>query len=260
MPKKEAERRVSQYLDRERHNRPTARQISEATGVPLSSDHGTEAWKEYMGQRGPDPPRRRRRTARSLVRWIYRLMNREYDRTSPTTPEQAAEAYTLWIIAKELETTGKSYPEDNLPKLFPITLEQLEDACPQDNGWYYPRHEARSFPLDPLPGRDEEERAERLLERQRVGEWVRGCIDKLSDPYRTILLLHDIEELDSEEVASRLSMAREEVQPLLHQAREALGNLLGPPLGEQPEEGSPPTPISTADHPALLSEEPVLPL
>src|SRR5262249_51238006 len=60
VPKEEAQKRVKAYLDRERLNRPTAELIAKETGVSQGGVFNTEAWKEYMRERGARPPPRTR--------------------------------------------------------------------------------------------------------------------------------------------------------------------------------------------------------
>lgn len=57
---------------------------------------------------------------------------------------------------------------------------------------------------------------------------VRRCIDMLPDDYRWILLLRDIEELDTEETAATLNLTAGAVKTRLHRARQALRTLLEP--------------------------------
>jgi len=57
---------------------------------------------------------------------------------------------------------------------------------------------------------------------------VRVCIDRLPDPYREILLLRDIEQLDTEQTAQQLGIAPGAVKTRLHRARQALRTLLDP--------------------------------
>jgi RNA polymerase sigma-70 factor (ECF subfamily) len=57
---------------------------------------------------------------------------------------------------------------------------------------------------------------------------VRGCIDRLPDPYRTVLLLRDIEGLDTEQTAQQLGISAGAVKIRLHRARQALRTLLEP--------------------------------
>jgi len=68
--------------------------------------------------------------------------------------------------------------------------------------------------------------AETMLERQETRETVRRCISNLPDDYRSVLLLRDIEELDTEETAQILGIRSGAVKTRLHRARQALQTLL----------------------------------
>src|SRR5262245_43449692 len=68
--------------------------------------------------------------------------------------------------------------------------------------------------------------ADRLLEQRETRATVRACIEQLPDHYRQILLLRDIEELSTQEVATMLSMTTTAVKVRLHRARQALATLL----------------------------------
>jgi RNA polymerase sigma-70 factor (ECF subfamily) len=57
---------------------------------------------------------------------------------------------------------------------------------------------------------------------------VRACIDELPAPYREVLLLRDIEELDTEQTAQHLGINPGAVKTRLHRARQALRTLLEP--------------------------------
>ena len=70
------------------------------------------------------------------------------------------------------------------------------------------------------------------LERAELRERVRRSIDRLPETYRTVLLLRDIEELDTAEVAELLGVAPGVVKTRLHRARQALRGLLDPELRE----------------------------
>jgi RNA polymerase sigma-70 factor (ECF subfamily) len=61
---------------------------------------------------------------------------------------------------------------------------------------------------------------------------VRECIDRLPDRYRQILLLRDIEGLDTAEAASLLGVSEGVVKTRLHRARQALRTLLEPLMAE----------------------------
>jgi RNA polymerase sigma-70 factor (ECF subfamily) len=65
-----------------------------------------------------------------------------------------------------------------------------------------------------------------LLERAESRAIVRECIGQLPASYRTVLLLRDIEELDTDEAAAALGMSVTAVKTRLHRARQALRTLL----------------------------------
>jgi RNA polymerase sigma-70 factor (ECF subfamily) len=66
------------------------------------------------------------------------------------------------------------------------------------------------------------------VERNEVFGHVRAAIDRLPESYRTVLLLRDIEELSTEEVAGMLGVTANTVKVRLHRARQALRTLLEP--------------------------------
>lgn len=55
---------------------------------------------------------------------------------------------------------------------------------------------------------------------------VRNAIERLPESYRTVLMLRDIEDLTTQEVADRLDMTANAVKVRLHRARQALRTLL----------------------------------
>ncbi|MFO0969529.1 MAG: sigma-70 family RNA polymerase sigma factor [Gemmataceae bacterium] len=67
-----------------------------------------------------------------------------------------------------------------------------------------------------------------VLEKQETREAVRRAIAELPDAYRTVLVLRDIEELDTEETARTLELPTGVVKTRLHRARQALRTLLEP--------------------------------
>lgn len=68
--------------------------------------------------------------------------------------------------------------------------------------------------------------ADQLLEQQQTRATVRAAILQLPDNYRHVLLLRDIEEMSTQEVAEMLSMTPVAVKVRLHRARQALSTLL----------------------------------
>ena len=63
-------------------------------------------------------------------------------------------------------------------------------------------------------------------ERSELCQRMRQCIDLLPEPYRTVLLLRDIEELDTNETAQLLECSTSNVKVRLHRARQALRTVL----------------------------------
>jgi RNA polymerase sigma-70 factor (ECF subfamily) len=104
----------------------------------------------------------------------------------------------------------KRRPEDPIEDLLPAFLEDGHRAHAEN-------------PDDPW-----RESAEVALERKETRAFVRACIDRLPDPYRTVLLLRDIEDLDTEETARMLEITPNNVKVRLHRARQALRALLDP--------------------------------
>jgi len=71
-----------------------------------------------------------------------------------------------------------------------------------------------------------------LLEQSEMQALVRKLIGDLPENYRSVLLLRDIEELSTEEVASILGVSRSAIKVRLHRARQALRTLLEPHMGK----------------------------
>jgi RNA polymerase sigma-70 factor (ECF subfamily) len=72
------------------------------------------------------------------------------------------------------------------------------------------------------------EAADALIERAELCGFVRASIDMLPDTYRVVLLMRDIEELSTDEVAEMLGISANAVKIRLHRARQALRTLLDP--------------------------------
>jgi RNA polymerase sigma-70 factor (ECF subfamily) len=67
---------------------------------------------------------------------------------------------------------------------------------------------------------------EAILQQHETRELVRNCISKLPDTYRNVLLLRDIEGLNTEEAAKMLNTSPGVVKTRLHRARQTLRSLL----------------------------------
>jgi RNA polymerase sigma-70 factor (ECF subfamily) len=70
--------------------------------------------------------------------------------------------------------------------------------------------------------------ADATIEREETRRMVRAAIDQLPESYRTVLLLRDIESLDTAETARLLGLTANAVKIRLHRARQALRTLLTP--------------------------------
>lgn len=81
-----------------------------------------------------------------------------------------------------------------------------------------------------LPSAPWREGVDAWLGREETRKLVRACIDRLPDSHRTILILRDVEELDTEETARLLGLSVNAVKTRLHRARQALRTLLDPHL------------------------------
>jgi RNA polymerase sigma-70 factor (ECF subfamily) len=96
-------------------------------------------------------------------------------------------------------------PEDSIETLLPAFLED--------------GHHVEQFSEWSMP-------ADRLLEREALRSTVRTCIAQLPEIYRQVLMLRDIEELSTDEVARMLAITTTTVKVRLHRARQALSTLL----------------------------------
>jgi RNA polymerase sigma-70 factor (ECF subfamily) len=65
-----------------------------------------------------------------------------------------------------------------------------------------------------------------VLERKETAAIVREAIERLPDQYREVLVLRDIEEKDTAEVAALLGASSNAIKVRLHRARQALRTLL----------------------------------
>lgn len=68
------------------------------------------------------------------------------------------------------------------------------------------------------------------LETEETRAAVQACIERLPDDYRTVLLLRDIQELDTDATAAILNLSYVAVKTRLHRARQALRTMLEPVL------------------------------
>lgn len=107
--------------------------------------------------------------------------------------------------------TRRRKPEESIEDLLPTFTEDGHQAHPAS------------------PWR---ETADRALMRREARESVREGIERLPESYRTVLVLRDIEGLDTEEAAEAMGMTTSAVKTRLHRARQALRQLLDPQMRE----------------------------
>ncbi|MGH7950011.1 MAG: sigma-70 family RNA polymerase sigma factor [Candidatus Binataceae bacterium] len=92
-----------------------------------------------------------------------------------------------------------------------------------------------------LDGEHAEGLTETILERAETRDMVRRCIEKLPHTYRTVLMLRDIDELDTDQAAQILGVSSNAVKIRLHRARQALKTLLERELSASPSNLQPKT-------------------
>lgn len=106
----------------------------------------------------------------------------------------------------------RRHPEEDIERYLPTFLEDGHQAVPASS-WGESAHEA--------------------LERSEMRTFVRSSIECLPETYRVVLLLHDIEEMTTEETADTLGITANAVKIRLHRARQALRTLLDPQMKER---------------------------
>jgi RNA polymerase sigma-70 factor (ECF subfamily) len=107
--------------------------------------------------------------------------------------------------------TRRRKPEQPIEELLPSFVEDGHMAAPA-SPW-------RSEQLDPV-------------ERRQLAAVLQDAIEALPESYRNVLLLRDIEELDTEETAKAMGISPGAVKTRLHRARQALRGLIEPHLSE----------------------------
>jgi len=95
---------------------------------------------------------------------------------------------------------------------------RIDDLLPTFDETGHHSHPVRAWQDDALA----------RLTRAETRAHVRACIDRLADPYREVLVLRDIEELDTEQTAQQLAINPGAVKVRLHRARQVLRTLLEP--------------------------------
>jgi RNA polymerase sigma-70 factor (ECF subfamily) len=76
--------------------------------------------------------------------------------------------------------------------------------------------------------------ADELLQREHTRATVRAAIDRLPGQFRSVLLLRDIDEFSTQEVAEMLGATTTAIKVRLHRARQALAKLLSADFARPP--------------------------
>jgi RNA polymerase sigma-70 factor (ECF subfamily) len=76
------------------------------------------------------------------------------------------------------------------------------------------------------PGSAWTEDIEAVLDAPNVRARIRGCIEKLPESYRAVLICRDLNEMDTAETGKALGLSVENVKTRLHRARRALKTLI----------------------------------
>ena len=106
-------------------------------------------------------------------------------------------------------TFAKRHPVQQIDDLLPKFLDDGHRIV-QNDGW-------SQTPVD-------------AISRKETAAVVREAIDLLPETHRTVLLLRDIEQLDTAETADMLGVTAGVVKTRLHRARLALRELLAPTM------------------------------
>jgi RNA polymerase sigma-70 factor (ECF subfamily) len=77
-------------------------------------------------------------------------------------------------------------------------------------------------------------RADEILDRRRLATALRNALEKLPDTYRTPLVLKDLEEIPTREVASVLGISEATVRQRVHRARLMMRGYLSHLVGVEP--------------------------
>jgi len=108
-------------------------------------------------------------------------------------------------------------PERIRPWLMKVTrnvcLDRLRRRHPTEEWeeWQQPADDSGSIP-GPMQG----------LQTQELGEWLKHSINGLTEPYRSLVVLRDVQQHSYEEVANALELSLTQVKVYLHRARKQL--------------------------------------
>jgi RNA polymerase sigma-70 factor (ECF subfamily) len=174
--------------------------------------------------------------------------------------EQTVRVHTPRLLAVARRLLGSADDaEDTVQEAFALALAALDgfEERSQLSTWLHRitvnvaltklrarRRNLEQLSADPLPANQAEGaepsseevsafNTEELLERREDGELLLACIEQLPEQYRRVIVLRDVEELDTRSVAQMLGVTDGVVKVRLHRARQALRVRLMPQLAER---------------------------
>jgi RNA polymerase sigma-70 factor (ECF subfamily) len=81
-----------------------------------------------------------------------------------------------------------------------------------------PETEVTDFHL----GTDQVQEPAEAFEQEQLGSWLRGAIANLKEPYRSLVVLRDVQQNSYRDVAQALELSLDQVKVYLHRARRQL--------------------------------------
>jgi RNA polymerase sigma-70 factor (ECF subfamily) len=94
-----------------------------------------------------------------------------------------------------------------------LCLDRLRRRHPTEewDEWQQPADDSGTIP-GPMQG----------LQTRELGEWLKHSINGLTEPYRSLVVLRDVQQHSYEEVANALELSLTQVKVYLHRARKQL--------------------------------------
>jgi RNA polymerase sigma-70 factor (ECF subfamily) len=109
-------------------------------------------------------------------------------------------------------------PERIRPWLMKVTrnvcLDRLRRRRPTEEWQDWQQPDDGTVAIQPGPLQD--------LQQHELGEWLKHSINGLSEPYRSLVVLRDVQQHSYEEVANVLELSLAQVKVYLHRARKQL--------------------------------------
>ena len=126
---------------------------------------------------------------------------------------RAESKFSTWLISITINEARTRLRRQALVRMEPIDRLPAEDKA-----------------ISPALLRDWREIPSEALEREEVRKLIQQAVEKLSDIYRQVFLLRDVEELTIAETAEMLNISIPSVKVRLHRARMMLQKQLAPQL------------------------------